>query len=116
MDYIRLHTELLTNVKWLALSPRAKVLITQAWMFAGANETDGFVPDTARALIGHTPAAAKELEGQWWHRADGGWLIHDWLDHQVSKDALDEKRAKTNKRVAALRKRRRQDGGQLHAV
>lgn len=115
MDYIRLHTELLTSVKWLALSPRAKVLITQAWMFAGANETDGFVPDTARAVIGHTPAAAKELEGQWWHRADGGWVIHDWLDHQVSKAVLEERRANGAQRSKRYRNRRK-EGGQLRAV
>lgn len=116
MDYVRLHTPLLTNAKWLALSPKAKVLIVQAWMFAGANETDGFVPDAARPVIGHTPTAAKELEGAWWHRADGGWVIHDWLDHQVSKETLDVRRDAVRQRVQKHRRGKRQDGGQLHAV
>jgi hypothetical protein len=110
MDYVKLYTRVLTHPKWIGLSPKAKVLLVQAWMWAGDGETDGHVPDAARALVGHPPATAQELEAAgWWHRNGSGWHLHDWSDHQRTKDQMAQARAGVRQRVNRHRERRRQE-------
>jgi hypothetical protein len=92
MDYVRSWCQLITSPKWQALSYRARVVIHQAWMYAGLHETRGYVPDSARKFIDWSPAVESELEGAWWHRNGSGWQIHDWADHQVDADEIRAKR------------------------
>lgn len=109
MDWVKLYTDLLTHRKWIGLSPRAKAMLTQAWMFAGQNETDGHVPDTARKLIDHSPQAARELEqAGWLHRNGSGWHIHDWAEWQVTKERMEEIRQQGRDRQERLRTRRKE--------
>jgi hypothetical protein len=107
MDWIKAYCDLLTLPKWIALSDRAKALLVQAWLFAGKAETDGYVPDSAKRLIGWSAAADRELEGVWWHRNGAGWVLHDWEDHQVSADDIREQRERRRAGDRERQKRRR---------
>ena len=99
MDYVKLYTRVLTLPKWLSLSPRAKVLLVQAWMFSGNAESDGHVPDSARPVIGYSAAPARELEAAgWWHLNGSGWHLNDWTEHQTTRDRMVERRAADRER------------------
>src|SRR5262245_30446260 len=77
----------------MGLSNSAKVLLHQAWLYAGQHETNGHVPDCARRLIGYTSRAYRELtEAAWWARNGDGWELHDWLDWQVDAEEVRQKR------------------------
>lgn len=107
MDYIRLWTDLRSHPKWIALSPRAKAVLIESFMWAGEYETDGHLPDATRKVIGATAAVVRELEANaWWHRNGSGWLINDWSDHQRTKAEMEEARAKVRSRVERHRSRK----------
>lgn len=109
MDWVKLWTELLTHKKWVELSKPARVMLVQAWMWSGQNETDGWVPDAARKLIDYTPSAARELEaGGWLHRNGKGWWANDWEDHQKTADQLAETREQNKDRQRRWRDRQKE--------
>lgn len=108
MRYVRLYTDILTHEKQLATSDRAWRALTLALAYAGKNETDGHVPDTARGLVRFTPATTKELSQLGWiHRNGSGWVINGWADHQETVESLDAARAKTAERVKRHRHQKR---------
>lgn len=85
---------------------------TGLWVLAGAwsadQLTDGFVPKTALRLFGATATQAKELvRAGLWIEAEGGWLFHDWLDHQPSRVEVEGVRQRERERKAEWRARTR---------
>lgn len=110
MEYVRLYTALLTHPKWLALSDAAKALLVQAWIYAGAQETDGYVHEEACKVIRVRPKVADELEAAgWWTRNGAGWDLNDWDEHQESAREIKRRRQKNRERQAAFRRRQRED-------
>lgn len=111
MEYVRLYTAVLTHPKWMVLSDSAKALLVQAWIYAGLQETDGFVPDSAAKVVGVKPKAAVELESAgWWARNGTGWDLNDWQDHQVNADELRDRRERLRGKWAEDKRRRRAEG------
>lgn len=110
MDYIRLYTAVLTHPKWIVLSKPARAMLVSAWMYAGLQETDGYVPDAARPLIGYSRTADTELEGSWWHRNGAGWDLHDWPEHQESAEELSERRKRLREQWKESKARARKEG------
>lgn len=106
MEYVKLYTSLLTHPKALGLSASAWRLLTFAWLYAGQQETDGYVPDAAKPLLHYSKKAAEELEtAGWWRRNGNGWELHDWQDHQVATDELERRRELQRERTRRWRER-----------
>lgn len=113
MEYVRVYTDLLTLPKWQELSYRARAVLLAAWLYAGKNDTNGYVPDVARKVIDYSAAADRELQGRWWNRNGTGWQLHDWGDHQVDAEELradrEHARARAAERAKEYRRRRREE-------
>lgn len=67
-------------------------LVSIAW--CGDNLTDGFIPKSALpAILGDSPRSANRLIGcKAWERVAGGYQVHDFLDHNESKDKMQAER------------------------
>lgn len=101
---MKLYTRVLTHPKWLALTPRARAALVQAWMWVGAHETDGAIVKTAQSVLDLSPKVAAELcENGWLEKTPEGWFVHDWSDHQETREKLMAKRESTRRRVARHR-------------
>lgn len=107
MDYIRLMTCLPEHPKWVDTPPAAVKVLIQLWCYCGRNETDGYVPAQAAKREGLSKRMAGELEALGWLERNGaGWYVHDWTDHQPSKEQLARRREKARERVADWRRER----------
>lgn len=93
MAWVKLDDKVWSHPKFGALSGDA----VRLWMFAlcwcNQHETDGSIPRvTVRVLGGTSDAAAELCASGLWHETENGWQIHDYLDHQPSRDDLARKR------------------------
>ena len=85
-----------------------------AMSYSAGYLTDGFVPDGwVEREQGRTKGLPDRLvEAGMWHRIEGGYIIHDWLDYNPSKaevNARREARAEAG-RKGGLRKRAASNG------
>jgi hypothetical protein len=88
---------------------RAMWLHTCALLYANEYLTNGFISrEVLRAISPITRSPEKLVPrligADLWHKVDGGWQIHGYLDAQRSSDEIRESREKDAKRKADVRK------------
>lgn len=104
------------NAKLLALSDGAWRMWGCALIYCQANLTDGFVPEHAIHTFGvraeDKPGIADELcralvpgKGPCWHRVEGGYRVHDYLDWNDTREDILREREKSNDRKRRWRDR-----------
>jgi hypothetical protein len=94
------------NPKLDGLSPAAKWTLVELWCHCGQHLTDGFVRDAKWSRFGNAAIRRKIVENGLATRVEGGYRMHDYLDHQRSRAEVEEVRAKRSeagKRSAAAR-------------
>lgn len=117
MPWGRLDDQANGNAKLLILSDAAWRMWGCGLIFCQANLTDGFIPEHAIHSFGvrarNKPAVADELckslvpgKGPLWHKVDGGFQIHDYLDWNDSKDKILADREKSFRRLQKHRTKR----------
>jgi hypothetical protein len=103
-EYIRVDVLLPDHEKLDGLPAAAKWTLIELWCWCGQHRTDGFVRDAKWKTFG-TPAVRRQLaERGLADRADGGWVMHDFIGpdgHQRSRAEIDEL---SERRAAAGRK------------
>lgn len=97
MPWVRLETGIAQNPKILELldakAHRAALGYVFALAYAGAQETDGFIPRGALVFLHLTRKDAEQLEHVGLFDAvPGGWLIHDYLQYQPGREYRDQHR------------------------
>ena len=107
LPWVRLDTSVGDNPKMMALADdkrhRAMLGYILALCYVGRHELDGFIPNGALRVLYMTPSdAAALVDVGLWHTGDGGWLINDWADFQVSSEEAQRRREKAQK--AALKR------------
>lgn len=106
MEFFKGDSKMYGNAKLRALSPQAFKVLVFSWAWAADNETDGHIPDAVLSLLGAKPKDVRELVGaNAWERNGTGHAIHDWLDHQKSKEQLEANRAQWRDRQTKRRSR-----------
>ncbi|MFP3986933.1 hypothetical protein U9R90_05400 [Streptomyces sp. E11-3] len=92
------------------LTDRAFRLHVSALCWCAENLTDGRISDRELTLVAHIrglKATAKQLEDAGvWDRNDGGWVIHDFLDYNPSREQVLAERKKNAERQEKFRQRR----------
>jgi len=89
---------------------RVLALFLDAMSYAKANFTDGFVPDRFlknSPLIVAPMTVARAMADptvNLWHRVEGGFQFHDWLDWNKSAAQIKEKREKWRRTKAEQRR------------
>lgn len=99
MSWLKLDDQLPDHPKVAGLTDGAFRLHLTALCYCSRHLTDGLVPEPMihRWGVRHADRAAHELaSARLWRPVEGGWLIHDYLEHQRSRadvEGLSEKRA-----------------------
>lgn len=104
MPWIRFEDNFPEHPKVLALSDAAFRLHVRAIAYCSRHLTDGTLSTAAaRSLGARTRLTGELVEVRLWTPSDDGYLIHDYLDYQPSKEDI-------KKRRAADRSRKKADG------
>lgn len=110
MPWVRLDDRFPSHRKVALLSDRAFRLHVSAICWCAENLTDGRIGDRELPLIAHirsAKATAKQLEDSGlWDRTNDGWVIHDYLDYNPSREQVLAERKKNAERQERFRRRR----------
>jgi hypothetical protein len=110
MPWVKLDDRFPSHRKIALLSDRAFRLHISAICWCAENLTDGRITDRELTLVAHVrglKATAKQLEDAGvWDRADDGWVIHDYLDYNPSREQVQAERKKNAERQEKFRKRK----------
>jgi len=88
--YIAVEVDYFDHPKTLRVGEKLAFRNLRAQAWCHKHRTDGFLPRVAALAITYSQKAADELVAAGlWEVCDGGWRIHDYLEHQPSSDALE---------------------------
>lgn len=96
MSWVRVESSVRTNRKFLQAGPAASWLWLCANAYCQETLTDGFVPFEAVRFLGvdnPKPLIARLVKARLWDECEGGWEIHDYLQHNKSAEDVRSVRA-----------------------
>jgi hypothetical protein len=110
MPWVKLDDRFPSHRKIALLSDRAFRLHISALCWCSENLTDGRISDRELTLVAHIrglKATAMQLEDAGvWDRTDDGWVIHDFLDYNPSREQVIAERKKNAERQEKFRRRK----------
>ncbi|MFI0900600.1 hypothetical protein [Streptomyces sp. NPDC020983] len=110
MTWAKLDDRFPSHRKVALLSDRAFRLHVSAICWSAENLTDGHIGDRELPLITRirgVKTTAQELEtAGLWDRGDDGWVIHDYLDYNPSREQVLLERKKNAERQERFRRRK----------
>jgi len=106
MAVVEIHTGIISSPKHAPLSDGALRLWLNALCWSKEHLTDGFIPEGTLRLLHLEPSQfLPELlrvlvpgKGPLWHRAKGGYTIHDYEQWQETKGRVQERRQQWRER------------------
>lgn len=121
MGWVRIEDSFFRHRKVVDLSVPAKALFLAGLCRASEQLTDGFLSIGAvRAMVGElgisTKTPAELVASGMWHKTDGGYDIHDYLDYQPSAESERRRRDQVSRRVQQHRARKRWSNASRNAV
>ena len=109
MPWGKVDDKLHSSQKWLATPLRARGLWAGAVSWCMDQLTDGAIPEhVVRALGGTRKDAADLVRTGLWEEAETGWIFHDWLEYQPSREQILAERAAAAARQKKARDRAKQ--------
>lgn len=110
MPWVRLDDRFPSHRKVALLSDRAFRLHVSAICWCAENLTDGYIGDRELPLVArlrNAKTVAQQLvDAGLWDRADDGWMVHDYLDYNPSRDQVLAERKKNAERQERFRRRK----------
>lgn len=110
MPWVKLDDRFPSHRKIALLSDRAFRLHVSAICWCSENLTDGRITDRELQHVAHIrglKATAKQLEDAGlWDRTDDGWIVHDFLDYNPSREQVQAERKKNAERQERFRRRK----------
>lgn len=107
MTWAKIDDTLPENPKVAALSVGGRWAYVSSICYASRNLSDGFIPRSKLTSVDGSPKIAVELvTARLWEAVDGGWVIHDYLKHNRSREKatqVSEGRAVAGRASAAKR-------------
>lgn len=104
MPWVKLDDSFYSHPKVVAAGAEAVGLYVMALTYASHHLTDGHVPSAwVREKVGARAAklASSLVEHALWSENGTGWVIHDYLDYNPSRESVVEKRRKDSARKAS---------------
>ncbi len=104
MSWVKLQTNIISDPKLVMLSDGAFRTYINAMAFSGEHLTDGYIDRDAYAFIRGTNADELVEKGLWEPAPiGGGWVIHNYLEHQESKATVLARREAAARRARKSR-------------
>lgn len=106
MAWVRIHDGAMHHPKVIGMFDWRDPFHVWVWgmSYCQSHLTDGFVTADAVPQNGRKAAAAL-VTRRLWEAADGGWIVHDYLDWNDSRETVMKKRTEAKDRMAASRER-----------
>jgi hypothetical protein len=105
----KIDDKLHSAIKWRMTPKPARALWATALSWSMDQLTDGLVPDGMLGALDGTADEADALVGTGlWERVDGGYLFHDWLDYQPSREQVLAERDAAKERQRRAREKARE--------
>lgn len=97
MAWLKIESSVARNRKFVKAGPAPSWLWVCGLAYCQEGLTDGFIPEEALGFLG--VKNAKQLAGYLenaglWNKVDGGWRVHDYLEHNRSAAEVDDIRAR----------------------
>jgi hypothetical protein len=114
--YIRVDIGFWDHPKAIAAGPDGRNLYLCALAWSRSQLTDGAIPATSLPLLAFkvgipidaaNAAADRLIEVGMWDRTPDGWAIHDYAEHQLTREDIDKVRAQWRGRQATSRARKK---------
>lgn len=121
MAWVRIDDHFTEHPKLVQAGPLGVAMQIAALCYANRHLTDGELPANIVArfmpTVCYDPETGEEItwrdvadrlvEIGIWHKTDGGYLIHDYLEYQPSKADVEAERAAARERMARIRSKRK---------
>lgn len=104
MPWFRLDDSFHSHPKVIAAGNEAAGLFVRCGTYAAEHLTDGYLDRDIVLLYGNPELAAVLVRVRLWHPRRRGWLIHDYLDYNPSREEVERDR-----KSGAERQRRRRE-------
>jgi hypothetical protein len=92
-EYIRVDVLLPEHPKLYGMSAAAKWALIEMWCYCGRQRTDGIITAARWRTFG-TPAQRREIVARDLATpildGDGGYVMHDYTEHQRTREEIDE--------------------------
>jgi hypothetical protein len=107
MTWFKIDDSFDDHPKVLAAGNEAAGLFVRCGAYAARHLTDGFVPAPKALMYGSKGLITRLVNAVLFHPVDGGWLIHDYLDYNPSRDqVLKDRKAASDRQKRARDKAR----------
>lgn len=109
MTWVKLDDGFPNNPKVEQLSDKAKLLYVAGLCYCGRNLTDGVLTaaKAVKVVLAEVRATRRHVtelhEAGLWDRLADGWMVHDYLDHNPSREKVMDERRKARDRMANRR-------------
>src|SRR3990167_2110813 len=103
MAWIKVESSVARNRKFVKAGPAPSWLWLCGLAYCQEGLTDGFIPTEALSFLGVKPArplASPLVLARLWVDVDGGWQVHDYLEH--NKPASEVRRIQGERKVAGI--------------
>jgi hypothetical protein len=111
MPWVRIHDGAMSNPKLIGLLDWKSPFCVWVWGLSYCQQhlTDGRIPETALPNRVALRTATKLVLARLWdaHEA-GGYIVHDYLDWNDSREVVTKKRQEAKERIATARRRSRE--------
>ncbi|MEY2873490.1 MAG: hypothetical protein RLZZ373_861 [Pseudomonadota bacterium] len=101
MSYVRVESSVPRHRKFLKAGPAPSWLWLCGLAYCQEGLTNGFIPEEALTSLGvpkNAPYLAERLvKAGLWDLVSGGWMVHDYLEHNRSSEQVGDLKAKRKK-------------------
>lgn len=105
MAWVRIHDGAMSHPKILSLTASAFRLWVGGLSYCQQHLTDGLIPVAALSVLLGTKADANQLiTAGLWRTSDTGYIVHDYLEWNDSREVVQKKRASLKARVTRYRR------------
>lgn len=108
MTWLRIEDGMPEHPKVADLTVHAKWALVEIWCYSARSRSDGLLPATIAKRIASQKILNELASADLIHKNGAGWIIHDFLDYNPSKDELDARREGDAERLRAWRNRKRE--------
>lgn len=103
MTWVKVDDAFPSHPKVVGLSDAAIATWLRGVCYSSQNLTDGFIPEAALRLVGNRKAAAALVGAGLWAETVDGWRIHEYEQHQRSREQVQRERELARQRSAVRR-------------
>lgn len=90
--FIAVETDFFDHPKTLLIGRELAFAVLASWAYCHKQLTDGVLPEqVAKQILPHKRDRDRLVKHGWWDEAKAGYLIHDYLRHQPSRNEMRRK-------------------------